>query len=179
MKSNYQHSYKQLHYAIDTFLIHLYVLASNQLIMRSFATTLSEKGIRLLQNIEQKTIDLYEAGEKYNEAINALNRKLPPFPEANPYPFFELENESQQVSYQIVAFQEYLNQQLNRGKLSLQMQIPIFEASTFLWKKTTNFQLAPKEGMHKLSQLIKEGNHFLPTEERYPVPNPSFYTLHI
>ncbi len=176
MSLNATRFHYQIHYAIESMLMYIYAVSSNKIVSKAYAKSLSEKGIKLLELLEKEKIELAAAEERLNGIVEELNSKLPAVPLFSAYPTFYLSNEPIQVTYQIIAFQQFLNQELRNGKVNLKDETPIFDETVQLWRKALTPRIPPKEAMRELSQLIRRGNDLLPQELQYPIPDPTYYT---
>jgi hypothetical protein len=169
----------QVRYAIEAFLIYVFALTKKEDIKKSFAKSLSEKGVNLLENLDKNNVDLEVVSQNFNNLVVTLNKNLPPFPLCAQYPPFLLTNETALVSRQVLAFQNFLSQELRNGSLKWNEEAPIFEAAIDLWKNVATPRYTPKEAMKELGLLIKKGNRFLTQEHQYPVPQFNQYATAI
>lgn len=169
--------YHQIRFALEALLTYVYSASQNRGVTKQFAKRLSEKGVNLLEKLEKNKVDLSAAEEELNQLIQELNTHLPPFPEYTLYPQFDLGNESLQVTLQVIAFQQFLNQGLRAGQMDLDVEGPIFDEAMHLWRRIATPRIAPHDAMQELSYLIKRGNECLKGEEEfYPLPEPNFYS---
>ncbi|MCB1181124.1 MAG: hypothetical protein KDK55_03770 [Chlamydiia bacterium] len=169
MKNEPTRFHLQTQYEIKTLLMFVASLAKNESLKKPYAKSFTQSGLKLFDKVESGETNLEEASHKINGMIKTLNEKLSAL-----YPPFQLTHENHLVTNHVLAFQQYLTQEAHSGKMNWKEEISLFEEATKLWTKSVS--LSPKEGMTRLSKLIIAGNHMLPEDDHYPLPDPALYS---
>ncbi len=150
---------KKVAYAIEAFILFLNMAQGADF------TPLREEAVILSQKLIGDDLNAASATHELNLLIENLNRVL-----KTPYPALMTDTDENLVKTEIVAFEHYLNQGLKANHLTVHQEAPLFQDSMRLWERI-GVSLTAKEGLFQFAALVEKVNHFLPENERYPVPD--------
>ncbi len=125
--------------------------------------------IDILEELSAKKIDAAKAGEQFNDLVKKVNKYLP----LAPYPQVDTRSMNDLVRSDIVAFEHFVNQEMNAGHLPLQQETELFNKAMGIWDDVGVDDT--QDSVARFSRLVKKANALLPENEHYPIPDMKEY----
>jgi hypothetical protein len=155
---------EQINFAIQSLMAYATIALKNNQLTKNLAEHIRKQCLSLLEQIKMGKMEGNKGVENFSQRNNHMK-----------YPFCEIRTSASHVKNEVIAFEHFVTQELISKKVPLKDEKEIFNEALFLWRDVGN-TLSPRQGMSKLSHLIKRMNGMLPKDEHYPFPDESQYT---
>jgi hypothetical protein len=165
---------EQASFAIQSLMVYTNIALKNNNLTRKLAEYIRKQCLSLLEQLKAGKMEGNKGAEELNRIISNINENFSQRNNSLQFPLCETRNPTLHVKNEVIAFEQFVTQELRSKKVPLKEEKEIFRGALFLWRDVGS-SLSPKQGISKLSTLIKRFNGLLPKDEQYPFPEESQY----
>ncbi|MCH9609582.1 MAG: hypothetical protein S4CHLAM45_15140 [Chlamydiales bacterium] len=157
--------------SVQSFVMFLHLAQKNKQLSLQVSKSMEKKVLKIIEQLTAKSIDSAAAIATINKVIEETNQHLKQivYPLlVNRTPFDFMRNE-------VVAFEVFVNQQMNRGNLKLEEEKELFNGAVAIWEDIGH--VAQSVTLSQFQDLVKKGNKYLLEGDHYPTPHPKEFPV--